>query len=542
MSPMAPPAAPPASSSVPGEPRTAGARWAPRLAFLGLLLGMLATLPSFVHGWYDPTNDGAMYVLTTRSVLAGEGYSMLGIPFRIRPPGFTYLLAPLVAWRGTDFHAIHLFVSAWGIAGCLLLFHWAQARIGWLLAAAVAALVWCNPGYQLLCNQPMSDVPGTALLLASLLLERWADRRPSWKRDAAFGALVSLGAYVRSINVLFVPAVLGMRLVRRLVGPRGEGEPRSWRSLGAGALAMLLATLAVQLPWSVRNAAVAPEPPADQTLLYSYGTAFWHADMGDPASPRLTWSDVFDRMPQRGGQALGVLGNRMKERTGGAAQDAPYAFVFLAGVLVVLLKRRESAELFVAGTLLLISVYFGFAPRLLLPILLLSLVATTEALRDLVALLARPLRRADAPDPDALPRRVGGSVALVAVLGLLAFDLEPRKGWEKIEEQHGRLTEICRRFALKVDEEDVLASYRAWHYAVLMERPIYALEFVLKRHTDPETRQVDPRPMEEMIDKYGIEKVLLSPARAKTDRLFLDYFEQRYGPQRDPLARVYDVR
>jgi hypothetical protein len=42
-----------------------------------------------VHPWYDATNDGSMYIATARALLAGEGYSYLGSPFLIRPPGFS---------------------------------------------------------------------------------------------------------------------------------------------------------------------------------------------------------------------------------------------------------------------------------------------------------------------------------------------------------------------------------------------------------------------------------------------------------------------
>src|SRR5678816_4448181 len=81
----------------------------------GLLALVLAlSLPFTVHPWYDPTNDGSMYIATARALLAGQGYSYLGVPFLIRPPGFSCLLAPVLAVRGTDFYALNLLVSACG--------------------------------------------------------------------------------------------------------------------------------------------------------------------------------------------------------------------------------------------------------------------------------------------------------------------------------------------------------------------------------------------------------------------------------------------
>ncbi|HED67006.1 MAG TPA: hypothetical protein ENJ09_15800 [Planctomycetes bacterium] len=510
----------PSETDVPG-------RWE-RIAFWGLVFGMAISIPFWTHGWYDPTNDGAMYILTGRSLLAGDGYSMLGIPFRIRPPGFSAMLVPLLAWRGTDFLAIHLFVSAFGLAACVFLYRFARPRVGWPLAWLLTAYLWLNPGFRLLSNQTMSDVPGLAMALGCLVLARRLGERsggrPTWRQDLLLGLLISATALVRSSNLLLVPA---FGVVRLFDAWRLRGEDGGARRALLGALALGVGAFAVQLPWNLRNAAVAPPPPADQTLLYSYSTGFWHEDMGDPDSRRLSVAEVLARFPKRGGQAIGVLGNRLKERLGGVAGDEPWAALFLAGLLWTLVKRREAAEWFALGSLALISVYFGFAPRLLLPILVLALVATVEMVRDLAALV--------------LGRTGGSAFAALGLAGLLALDANPRKGWDKIELQAERLGEITRRFEARLQPDAVLGSYRAWHYAVLMERPIFALEFVVKRHLDPETNQLDTRPLEELIDRYGINTVVLSPAR-RIDREILPYFEGKYGKQPDPLARVYRVR
>jgi hypothetical protein len=104
------------------------------LAWSSVLLVVGATLFWSVHAWYDPTNDGSMYIATARALVAGEGYSYLGIPFRIRPPGFSCLLAPLLAWRGTDFFAFNLMVSLWGALGVLLFHFLLRPRLGLVLA------------------------------------------------------------------------------------------------------------------------------------------------------------------------------------------------------------------------------------------------------------------------------------------------------------------------------------------------------------------------------------------------------------------------
>jgi len=210
----------------PSNPDTPRAIPGERIALAVLVVGVFTSLFYLVHGWYDPTNDGSMYIVTARSIAAGEGYSMLGIPFQIRPPGFAYLIAPLIAARGTDFYALNLSVSVFGAVGVLLLYFCVRPRLGWPLAWLLAVAVWTNPGYQELCNQPMSDVPGTTLLLGCFLLARWSGRKGTIWADLILGLAIGLSAYVRSVDILLVPAVLVARVCAQLFA-RSERDP--WR-------------------------------------------------------------------------------------------------------------------------------------------------------------------------------------------------------------------------------------------------------------------------------------------------------------------------
>jgi hypothetical protein len=165
---------------------------APRWLPLALLLVLCASLFWTVRAAYEAdieTNDASMYLLSAQALLRGEGYAYLGQPFTIRPPGMSVLFAPILAWRGLDFGALHLLVSAFGVAGAMLLYAWVRPRAGAWAAAGCALLLWFNPGYQHFCNQAMSDVPGLALALGALVLERRARQIGSWKLDACTGAL-----------------------------------------------------------------------------------------------------------------------------------------------------------------------------------------------------------------------------------------------------------------------------------------------------------------------------------------------------------------
>src|SRR5262245_10650790 len=95
---------------------------ADRSSLLLLASALGASLPFLVHPWYAPSGDASLYIATSQALLAGEGYSYLGEPFVVRPPGFSLLLAPVLATRGLDFHALNLLVALCGLIAALLLF------------------------------------------------------------------------------------------------------------------------------------------------------------------------------------------------------------------------------------------------------------------------------------------------------------------------------------------------------------------------------------------------------------------------------------
>ena len=508
----------------PGSPP--GSRFGSGLAFALLVIGLGVSLFFSVHAWYDPTNDGSMYLLTARSLADGDGYTYLGQAFQIRPPGFSALIAPLVRLRGFDFGALNLFVSVWGAAGIVFLYLLLRRRLGVGLAWLVAATVWLNPSYQRLCNQPMSDVPGTTLLFLCLWMVAWLERRPTAGRNLLFGVAVGLAALVRSINLFVLPAVIVARLASpgfwRARADHAGRQPR-W-----GALALLiLGTVAVQLPWNIRNRVRAAAPPADQTLLYSYSSGMWNTDMGDPDSPRVSLAEVLGRFPDRIERMANVVGNRLAHN----AQSAwPYvlAGVFLAATLYLALRWRRTEELFVLGAVLVMSFYFAFASRLMLPVYPLLLASGAEALRDLVN---RVVPR------GARSRRLsmGSGVAAVALGAIALADLRPRWEWEQIEATHRGFETVSSDFRERLGSDARLAAWRGWHYSVYLERPVYSLQFAVQRAGDV-------RGLEGVLDRYDLNSILFSPAlNMDRESGIQRYLQARYGPLSGD-ARVYRVR
>jgi hypothetical protein len=499
-------------------------RWAPwdrsaTLALLALVGVALASLVWLVHPWYEAgneTNDASIYIACAKSMVAGQGYAYLGEPFTVRPPGFAALIAPVIAWRGLDFHALNLLVSLTGVALVTCLFVFARARLGTWIALSISLAVWFNDGFRTLCCQVMSDVPGAALLFLYLLVERWAVRSPSWKRNSFLGLVVGLSAYVRSILILLGPATLLSRVCDKI----SSGERSGWLRFLATRVVPLAATLFLtQLPWNVRNALHAPQTPVDQNFLHSYSTAMWHVDGGDPASPRRTVSELVQRIPGRAIQVLDALGRRMRapaklesddvEQSAGTSDllETAIGAALLAALVFVAWRRREPAEIFALAAVAVLLVYFGFRDRLVLPIWILALPATAEC----ALLLARRAFRA----------RAEIAVA-VLFLALPVLDFRPRAGWDRIEKAHAVTTELCAALAAKLAPGERVAAPVGWHYSVYLDRPVWSLFFGARREGSMQGA-------EEVLAKRAIDAVVLSPL-FPADRAMIPWFREHHGP------------
>ena len=494
-----------------------------RIATALFVCGIFASAPVLTHPWYDAKIDAAIYIATAQSMLVGDGYAYLGIPFRVRPPGFAALIAPVIAQSGVDFAALNRLVMLFGALGVVLLFSFARPRLGWIAAALCALAVWTNPAYQRLCNQIMSDVPGSSLLLLCLVVERWARRVPSLRRDVVVGLCIGLTGTVRSLAILLVPAILAARLLAgRAAAPRRAAAAR-------GPLLFAAVALLVLLPWGIRNRVVEVPAPADQTRLYSYGTAMWHRDPGDPDSPRRSIGEILSGAPLRAHQIASVLGSRMIQDLKGkqppsAELDPLHAvagLVLIGSSLVVLVRRRETAEIFVAAALPLALFYYGFGSRLLLPVYVLALPATVEIFREL-------LRRAAGA-------RAAAFLVPAALIGLIALDFRPRVGWEEIEGRHEAFAARAAAISAQIEPDTRLGSLVGFQYGVYLQRPVYSLKQTLQR-----AGRIDAA--DAVIDKYRLDAIVLTPTDS-AERAFVPYFERHYGPGAGVGdARLWHVR
>lgn len=495
----------------------------PWFAPLIVALAALATLAWRVHPWYDPVNDASMYIACARSLARGEGYSYLGEPFTIRPPGFSALLAPFVAGRDFDPLVLNWLTSLFAVACLTLFFAWTRSRTGTWVAAGLAALVWLNPLIERFANQTMSDLLGVGLVFACLLLERWAGARPSLARDAVLALSIGLSAWVRTLSVLLVPAVIAGRIAERVAkGERGDWLGFARRKL----LVVALIPCLVFLPWSLRNASLGERAATDQTMLHSYSTGMWHSDRGDPESPRVSLTQVLARIPERSAQMFSLLATNLQSLAAGRWVRACGALL-LALALWTAARRRETADFFLLATLALLAIYFGFRERLLFPVWLLVL---SNAAATVISIAEHWLK----------PRvaRAALGVALFAVALSLAA---PRHYWPEVERTHALYEQFARGVEAAVPQEMRIAAMIGWHYEVFLDRPVHNLGFAYRRPRG--TNGISgTEGIEELLQRRSIDAIVAAradPAAAEVRAWLRSRFE---SSQLEGGGRVFWVK
>ncbi len=484
------------------DPPSRGPARSSAIVLAALAAACLASLGWLASPWYDltapGTADASVYLLCARSLAAGEGYSYHGIPFNMRPPGLSAILAPIVAARGIDFHAINLVIGVFGVALVALLFVLARPRVGTLLAACAAVLVWMSPAFRSMSNQAMSDVPGTALAFACLAIEIRARRSPSVRGDVATGLAIAAAMYVRTVNLLLVPAILASRWLASPGGKRKASVP--------GALAVAGIPILLLVPWFVRNARHHPPWPATQTASATYVSNFLNVDGGDPDSRRLEPGEYLPRIPGQIGETLAAIGRRLETgpvRSG----DVVVGAIVVAALLAAAIRRRGATELFAVLALLELAVHPAFDERFVLPIAVIGLDALVVLLRGFVALAA--------------PARIAEGAVAALLLALLAFDFDPRPNWRRIEEDFRARRELAAACNASLPKDARLASNIGWHWSVFLERPVYSLFFAARRSGRPEGAEA-------VIDTYGVDTVILR-VDPPEDPVFLNYFATKYG-------------
>lgn len=456
------------------RPRMDGGRW----TLLGLVVAMLVSLVWLVDPWFDSMWDAVLYVLTTRSLLEGEGYTVYGDPFHLRPPGFSILLMPVMGLFGENYLAWNVYVSLYGILAVALAFLYFKPRLGVPVTAAFCASIWLNPQFQSICTTILSDGAGIAAVFACLLLDRWARRGEGLGREVVLGLTLAFTGYLRTVTTLLLPALALARLLDRDTVHAGQ----SWAKKGLRLGIVFAIPLLSQVPWSMWKEANPPPMPSRQHGIYSYWTAQWHVDASNPDSPRRPLGEILDRVPRRSRECFTSLGSRLPKVTllgmpgpeeiqrireeNKRPLGLPLGIFGVACLVGVGLVRRDAGSIFCAGTLGVCLIYFDFDDRLLIPNYFFVLGATLEVLLG--------LRRW-------LPEKgvVLGVTGLVALMGISdAFPPNERDFVEERTRIHG---EVARWVETHYPPEVNVAASLGHEIAVDFQRPLYFLEVAAMR-------------------------------------------------------------
>jgi 4-amino-4-deoxy-L-arabinose transferase-like glycosyltransferase len=199
---------------------------------------------------YVPLQDAYDYNRHGLSIAAGDGYPSSGYtvdrsPTALRPPAYPYLLGGVYAVSGDSVEVARLLGAVLGALLVLLLFSIVRRIWGRRTALVAALFVAVFPSLVLLSRDLLSEQLFIALQLGAVLCVlrfRGSGGRLGWALAA--GALTGLAALTRNPGpALLIPIVLGVWTLR---------PPWRGRALIAPLL-VVAATVAVILPWTVRN-------------------------------------------------------------------------------------------------------------------------------------------------------------------------------------------------------------------------------------------------------------------------------------------------
>lgn len=215
------------------------------------------------QGFHDPT----FYFFYARQIADGHGYRTPdGSPTAYYPIGYSATLGAVFALvRHTAIpdnlpDAAGVFQLLLGVATVGLVYE--VGRRLFSAGVALLAALWIALFPNLIYHTAtyLSETLFNTVIMAALAVLLWSDwrrRRLGWVRLTVFGVLLGYSVLVRPISLVFVPLLLVVWLIA------GFGWRRSFAYTGVVAVT----TVAVILPWTVRNVIVMEAPVIISTNL-----------------------------------------------------------------------------------------------------------------------------------------------------------------------------------------------------------------------------------------------------------------------------------
>ncbi len=319
----------------------------------------LMVLPSW-GSWCLFSPDSFRYLGTARHLLETGSFP----PERLMaPPGFPLLLVPFLLGGDLPMPALRVMLAAcWAISATMAYMLYRE-ELGDRLAWAAGLLLATSPVFLQLSLMPLSEMPYVALLTPALLLisSWWKGRARIWWAAAAGGLLISAAVMVRSMGWVLVLAGAYALAVR-------HSDGRSRRALSLGVF--LLCSLGPAGLWSWRQSE------------YSRGATYaqsWTQPRSVESTSATGVSLQVKRFARYGPMRLQdlkevVLPKQLAWRAFNPPFDAATNWLigglFVVATVVRLAVRRSPVEIYVLGSLLLVSLWpFDEGVRLLAPVI-----------------------------------------------------------------------------------------------------------------------------------------------------------------------------
>lgn len=227
--------APPVSASAPrsGVIRAQAAEWTDRKAFGGLLIALVVVFGLLQNPYWVPAGDSELYVSAARSLAKGEGYTFLGQPVAISPPGWSAMMAGVM--KLTSYVWPLKLLAAGCMLASLLIGYWIARRFispgkaaGVILLTAILSHVY-QATFWLISEGAFCLATAGSVLLAMQI----AEGRRQWWRIALLLVCCFAAVTIRWAGVLGIVLVVAALL-------DGQWKPRLTTTWVAALLAVVV--------------------------------------------------------------------------------------------------------------------------------------------------------------------------------------------------------------------------------------------------------------------------------------------------------------
>lgn len=195
--------------------------------------------------------DEALYLQTARNLYLGRGLTFDGTPWQeTQPPLFIFSLAISNLLLGPSEPAARVVGPLFGVLGVLAVYQLGRALYGERVGLLAALLLAVNPAHWFFSRMALADVPLATLLTLSAYLLYTGHEKGDGRTLALAGVAMGLACLTKRIGLLVYPITL-LYLT---------GRSRMAWTRDRAVLGMLALSMALQLPWFIRNYALFGDP------------------------------------------------------------------------------------------------------------------------------------------------------------------------------------------------------------------------------------------------------------------------------------------